>query len=277
MAPPKRPWFRFYVEAIHDRKLRRRPPCDRWLWVVLLAVAREATTPGALTIGATPASDTDLADLAALKLSEVQAALRYFHGEGMLTTDGDGIDRVTKFNDRQYESDVTALRMAKQRSSDDDVTTIGGQFSRARVTDTDSDTDLKPTTLPTAPQIGVLGNGFEEFWQAYPRPKIGVKPDKQICQRRWAKLSKADRAAAFVGLTHYTEALAASDTPAQYPATYLNKRTWEAHQAPAQPPVPSAATNGHRQALPEPRRPTGWDASRESYEAYMTRVTRVDS
>jgi hypothetical protein len=168
MAPPRRLWFRFYVEAIHDRKLRRRPPSDRWLWVVLLAVAREAAEPGQITIGSQPATDADLADLAALKEKEVRSALSYFISEGMLVEDKvAGVLTVAKFKERQYESDTSAERMAKHRASDDDVTAyqrhndgdtapdvtaLRRRSSRARVTESETDTE-KPTP-PVGPPPG---------------------------------------------------------------------------------------------------------------------------
>jgi hypothetical protein len=44
-------WFKFYVEAIDDQKLWCRPPAERWLWTVLMAMARRSPEPGVLLIG----------------------------------------------------------------------------------------------------------------------------------------------------------------------------------------------------------------------------------
>ena len=41
-----RPWFRFYVEAMRDPKMRRLSPAERWLWVAVLAACRESWIPG---------------------------------------------------------------------------------------------------------------------------------------------------------------------------------------------------------------------------------------
>jgi len=112
VAPPRRPWFRFYVEAIHDRKLRRRSPSDRWLWIVLLAVARESSAPGVLLIGNKAAAIEDLADLAALKVREVKAGMDYFIAEGMVITDGSRLV-VTDFE--QYMGDVSPLGVGVRR------------------------------------------------------------------------------------------------------------------------------------------------------------------
>lgn len=119
MPRPSRPWFRFYVEAIHDRKLRRRPPAERWLWVVLLAVARAAPVAGYLLIGErSPATDDDLVDLAALTKREVTKGLAYFKEAGMLTFDELlGAWAVTAWETRQFESDDVGKRTAKVRSN----------------------------------------------------------------------------------------------------------------------------------------------------------------
>lgn len=212
MAPPRRPWFRFYVEAIHDRKLRRRPPGDRWLWVVLLAVAREADEPGALIIGNGPASIEDLADLAALKPKDVETALAYFTLEGMLTDDGSRLV-VTKFRDRQFESDTSADRMAKLRGSDDnvtayqrhrdndsppDVTAMKRRSSRARVTESEvTETELKATPpLPSveAPPTKRRRQRLPEDWEpsetllafaAKKHPAVDVAAQTDLFRDHW--------------------------------------------------------------------------------------------
>lgn len=122
MPRKKTLWFRFYVEAIHDRKLRRQDPAVRWLWVVILAVARRSPQPGYLLVsdegdGFDPMTIEDLADDAAMKLSEVRKGVETFTSNGMLTHDDDvGALFVTKWWDRQFESDDTAARTAKHRS-----------------------------------------------------------------------------------------------------------------------------------------------------------------
>lgn len=129
MAPPKRPWFRFYVEAIYDRKLRRLPPAQRWLWVVILAIARQSPIPGVLLLSVDgvdgAVTDDDLADASGLKVSDVRKGLDAMASVGMLITDLDlGAWRVVAWNERQYESDKSTERASKHRAKHDDATTM---------------------------------------------------------------------------------------------------------------------------------------------------------
>lgn len=156
MARPKRPWFRFYCEALHDRKLRRLKPAHRWLWVAVLACARQSPIPGFLLVEEhEPTTVDDLADDAALKASEVKAGMAEFVKIGMVTIDPHlNAWHVTKWHERQYESDSSAGRTQRyrERHGDDDsddpsdggsgVTTSTEVTSppRARGTDTEADT-----------------------------------------------------------------------------------------------------------------------------------------
>lgn len=123
MPRPRRPWFRFYVEAIHDRKLRRLPPAQRWLWVVVMAVARQSPISGRLLLvcdenGMEPVTEEDLVDLAAIKPVDVRAGMEAFRRMGMVAKDPDlGCEVVVHFNDRQFESDDVTLRTRKHRSA----------------------------------------------------------------------------------------------------------------------------------------------------------------
>lgn len=118
MAPPKRPWFRMYVEAFSDRKLRRLTPAERWLWVAVLGAARKSPAPGHLMLTERVALNVeDLADFAAMDESEVETGLARMVDLGLLELDA-GAWSVPKWGDRQFESDVTALRMSKRRRSD---------------------------------------------------------------------------------------------------------------------------------------------------------------
>lgn len=114
MPRPHRPWFRFYVEAVHDRKLRRVAPATRWLWVCVLAVARDSEFPGKCLIGASLPSLDDWADVAALKPREVKAGLDYFAEQGMTVIDDVlGCVVVTNWDKRQFEGDFSRLTVPK--------------------------------------------------------------------------------------------------------------------------------------------------------------------
>lgn len=116
LPPRKRPWFRFYVEAIWDRKLRRLPPAQRWVWVAVLALARHSPKPGVLLLtDESPVSHDDIADAAAVQPRLARAAVKAFLDAGMLDRDESGCMAVTKWDERQFESDETAKRTRKHR------------------------------------------------------------------------------------------------------------------------------------------------------------------
>lgn len=169
MGRPKRPWFRFYCEALHDRKLRRLKPAHRWLWVAVLACARQSPVPGHLLINdREPVTVDDLADDAAMKPAEVKAGMDQIIKLGMVDVDdGTGAWRVTKWNERQYESDQSADRMQRHREGDSDgssgVTTTSQPPSQGDHNDDDvtsrargpagADTDAE-TEPPSGPPEG---------------------------------------------------------------------------------------------------------------------------
>lgn len=118
MAPPRKPWFRFYAEACHDRKLRRLTPAQRWLWVAVLAAASQSPIRGYLLVSERePMGAEDLADLAAMPVRDVAAALPLFEKVGMLHHD-EAVDAwcVTNWDARQFESDSSTERSGKHRA-----------------------------------------------------------------------------------------------------------------------------------------------------------------
>lgn len=116
MPRPIRPWFRFYVEAVHDRKLRRLRPEVRWLFVACLAAARQSPRPGVLLVGANdPMDAADLADYAALPVRTVAAGMAALERVGVVVRD-DSTWVVPSWQARQFESDDVTKRTAKHRS-----------------------------------------------------------------------------------------------------------------------------------------------------------------
>jgi DNA-binding transcriptional ArsR family regulator len=154
MPPAKRPWFRVYTELFADRKVRRLTPAHRWLWLAVLACARTSPQPGALLVAdGVPCSVGDIADVAALPKRTVTNGLAALEGEGLIERRGEGQTWfVPKWMDRQFESDVTAERVAKHRynvgGSNADKPPDVTPFSRARTTESES--DLKTPQPPTS-------------------------------------------------------------------------------------------------------------------------------
>lgn len=117
MPRPSRPWFRFYVEAVHDRKLRRLKPEYRWLFVACLAAARQSPEPGVLLVGADdPMTVDDLVDFAGMPARAVELGMRALCAAGVLGFDEPrAVWFVPAWNDRQYESDDVTARTRRHR------------------------------------------------------------------------------------------------------------------------------------------------------------------
>lgn len=119
MPRPARPWFRFYTEALHDPKLRRMPATHRWVWVAVLGAARQSCVPGVLLVSETqPMDEHDLADLSAVPVREIRKALDAMKAAGMVSRNEDEAWFVTKWNERQFETDNTTERTRKHRSKE---------------------------------------------------------------------------------------------------------------------------------------------------------------
>lgn len=158
MPRPSRPWFRFYVEAVHDRKLRRLKPEYRWLFVACLAAARQSCEPGWLLVGANdPMQWEDVCDFAAMPLKAVEPGMDALQEAGVL-----GYDQQRKawfvpaWDHRQYESDDTTARTRKHRGKErsNDVpgnvpTFVVGTGIGSPETDTETDNPT-PTPPPLA-------------------------------------------------------------------------------------------------------------------------------
>jgi hypothetical protein len=120
MARAKRPWFRFYVEAAHDMKLRQLTPTQRWLWVSILSAARESPIPGYLMLSQRLAmSEPMLSDYAAVRLQDVRTGIKSMESIGLIEWDSNlGCWYAPRWSDRQYESDDVSARTAKHRSQE---------------------------------------------------------------------------------------------------------------------------------------------------------------
>jgi hypothetical protein len=152
MARPARPWFRFYVEAFGDRKIRRLSPAHRWLWVAILGAARESPEPGVLLVAEDlPMTFQELADYAGMPLREVTKALPQMLKLGMIALSDDTIS-VPKFNSRQFESDnVTArTREHRERSKEQDGNVPKNVRGNTPETETETETEEKQGGKPPA-------------------------------------------------------------------------------------------------------------------------------
>jgi len=109
------PWFRFYVETFGDRKIRRLPLAQRWVWAAVLGAARESPEPGRLYIApGVPMTVKELAEYADAPLGTTRKALEEMGKLGMVTIDGEVIV-AANWNKRQFESDNVTERVRDHR------------------------------------------------------------------------------------------------------------------------------------------------------------------
>lgn len=166
MARPARPWFRFYVEAFSDRKLRRLKVEHRWLFVACLGAARQSPRPGILLVAdGHPMDEYDLADYAGLDVRTVRAGLVALGKMGLIVKGSPGdleeiAYRSPAFQNRQFESDDVTKRTRKHRSTSADEPE--GTFQRgsqerskngdgnAPETETETETDKEQGGKPPA-------------------------------------------------------------------------------------------------------------------------------
>lgn len=113
-------WLRLYTEVRHDRKLRRLPPEQRWLWIVLLTIAKESPKPGWLLVSEdVPMTVDDIADEAAIDIESAKSGIEAFLGLGMLEEVGGSL-HVVQWDKRQFVSDNATQRWKKWKGNRQD-------------------------------------------------------------------------------------------------------------------------------------------------------------
>jgi len=115
-------WLRLYTEIKNDRKLRRLPPAQRWLWVVILTMSKESPRQGLLLLSeGVPVTAEDMADAAAVPFEEVQDGLKAFEALKMLEKSND-VWHLVNWDKRQFVSDNSSDRVKKHRSKQKEKT-----------------------------------------------------------------------------------------------------------------------------------------------------------
>jgi hypothetical protein len=161
MTRPARPWFRFYVEAVHDRKVRRLKPEQRWLFVAMLAAARQSPKAGWLYVGDDdPMGWDDLVDVAALTRRQVEQGVAALIEAGVVRRT-DECWFFPNWDDRQYESDTSTDRVQRFRERRGNV--AKGLPETPPETETDTDT-------PQTPRGGATSAVPVEDWRLDPPP-----------------------------------------------------------------------------------------------------------
>jgi hypothetical protein len=114
----KLPWLRLYTEMPTDPKIRRLEVPHRWLYVVVLCLARQSPVPGSLMLTEQqPITEADLAEEAGLHWRTVRSGMARLADVGLVVVD---LDRdtwqVPTFERRQPVSDSSTSRVAKHRA-----------------------------------------------------------------------------------------------------------------------------------------------------------------
>ena len=119
---PSPPWFRFYSEALTDRKIQRVCRATEQpkviiigAWTTLLALANDSPVRGILLLTDTiPYTIDDLADEMGLCPDSTQAILTEFQRFNMIHSEAETF-YLTNWNGRQFESDSSTARVQRYR------------------------------------------------------------------------------------------------------------------------------------------------------------------
>lgn len=138
-------WLRLYTDIINDRKIRRLPIPYKWVWIIMLCMAKESPQEGKLLLSENvPVNLEDISDYAQVEIEEIKKAIDIFKKFNMVHEEGD-IYVITNWNKRQYVSDNSTERWKRwyEKSKKSNVgQTLENKKSNVGQTppDTDSDT-----------------------------------------------------------------------------------------------------------------------------------------
>lgn len=148
-------WLRLYTEVTRDRKLRRLPSDQRWLWIAILSVAKESPKPGWLLLAdGVPVTAEDLADEAAIPIDQVEAGLKAFT-EQMMIKEVKGIWHCLNWNKRNFISDTSTERVKKFRGKKNETfqKRSSNKNETPPETETDTETDTDNINPPNPPKV----------------------------------------------------------------------------------------------------------------------------
>lgn len=210
-------WFRFYTEAVSDKKLRRIARDNNesmahvlGVWTIVLSIASDSPIRGRLLISDdVPATIDDINDAAGCN---VTATFQKLFVTGLVTAavtdDGKTVYEVPAWDKRQFESDSSATRVRRHRERKKDAqkpanVTEVKRYSNAPDTDTDTESDTENKPLAGARGLNGFDNGYgsrqqRASYHTAEAQKLGVEPeafrvivDKLIDTAGWRALIDA--------------------------------------------------------------------------------------
>ena len=194
------PWFRFYSETLHDRKLERIARVTEepkallvGVWATLLALANDSPERGVLLLtDDLPLVFADLCLETGLTSETLGDIIEYFIAMRMLSLE-EGIYYITNWDKRQFISDSSADRVRRYRerqavtnqgSSNDDVTL---QKQLSNLPDTDTDTDTEADTDKGA------GAHPPDFLRLQFEMSVPVIQDMQLTRSQWEAVLQSEK------------------------------------------------------------------------------------
>lgn len=141
-------WFRVYIETIYDPKLLRLPVAGRWLWIVLLALAKQSPDEGKLLVAEdVPMTATEMGRTAGLTKAQTERLLVLMEQQGMMAVEGQTWS-VKHWGERQFVSDDGAQRMQRHRQRHSDGEGDVSAPSRVTPPETETETETKQNRVP---------------------------------------------------------------------------------------------------------------------------------
>jgi hypothetical protein len=191
------PWFRFYSEALTDRKIER--ICRNTdepkvvvigAWAILLALANDSPQRGALLLtDDIPVTAEDIAADLGIDIVRAGLLVHQFVRLGLIAESEGGVMSVTNWDARQFKSDSSAARTRKYREGKADGETTGNDYKKVTVTSQgrhsdgpDTDTETEKDSAPSAAETPELTG------EAALDAVFGEKPPREpVKHRHWSE------------------------------------------------------------------------------------------
>jgi hypothetical protein len=223
----KLPYFPFFPDDwLSDEKLRLCSLAARGLWMDLLSLMHKGDRRGFLQqANGSPYTPEQIARCAGCSLVEAAHLLQELLTTGTATADEHGV-----IYNRRMVRDERKRRLCSEagRKGGGNPTFKGKRKGHPKGrpkghSESESGFDSESSS---GKRVGVQGEGegFAEFWQAYPR-----KQAKQAAQKAWGNLAPDPelRRLILVGLEHAKRSRQWSEGVIPHPATWINGRRWE--------------------------------------------------
>lgn len=255
-------WFRHYVGTVRDPKFvavaaRSKQPVERilFVWGCILESAAETNEGGLYSL-----DQDEVAYFLRCDVAEIEEIVTQLTARGVIAG-----GNVTKWSERQYESDTSASRTRRyrerKRHGDDGVTPQAVTVTPPE-TETETETEKKTTSEQNNSGGAVADpatDRFEEFWKAYPK-RQGANPKAPAAAKFKAAVKAGIEAECIIAAARrYGEALMVDGKAGtQFVAravTWLSEKRWGDYPAPAT----EAPVTGMVWAGPETPELEAWD------------------